>query len=124
MKEQLSITERDRLRVEIIRGALDRDDLQAMALHPHDQWALSLYLPTAQKHGRHVPDRLAQIAASLTDRLSGSDLLDPVGYLLHGNLASIAALIDADDLAFVERCRTRRKTDNQRTPRERQEEEQ
>lgn len=107
MKPQLSITERNRLRTEIIRGALDRSALKKLDLHPHGAYALELFLPKAAPTppDSTVPLVIERIANDIRDSLSGSALNDPISFLRSGNIDSIRALLDDEDFARVEKFR-------------------
>jgi hypothetical protein len=96
---------------QIARGQIDREALQKLDLHSSDLATLEQALPVATpKWGSTAAshnDELGRIAAAIQTKLQGSDLNDPVGFLLHGDLNSLCVLLGEADFNTVVQYRTR-----------------
>ncbi len=79
----LTITERDKLRAEVARGAVDREALKRMNLAPIDRYAAEIHLPkvkTPSGGNASVPDAIARIAATIVEKTS-PPVREPIEFL-------------------------------------------
>ena len=103
MKDQLSITERDKLRCDILRGAVDRDAFKALGLHPADEMLLEMWLPrprTTALAGSQTPERVAQIAEAVRTKMT-PEPRDAIAFLRNADESRIAPLLNTEDLNTI-----------------------